>query len=63
VIGKRFRPEIPMLPGIFAATLLGGEDGINTPDGLYMPADYGWTWKQTNTLDAPHRVYLPMVRQ
>lgn len=63
VIGMRFRPEIPMLPGIYQATLVGGEDGINTPGGNYMPADYVWTWKQTNTLDAPHRAYLPMVRQ
>lgn len=63
VIGMRFRPETPMPPGIYAATLLGGEDGINTPGGNYMPADYVWTWKQTNTLDAPHRAYLPMVRQ
>lgn len=62
VVGMRFRPEIPMLPGVYQATLVGGEDGINTPEGNSMPADYVWTWKQTNTLDAPHRVFIPMVR-
>ena len=62
VIGMRFIPEVAMEPGVYEASLVGGENGINTPDGVYMPEDYVWTWKQTNTLDAPHRVYLPVVR-
>jgi len=63
VVGMRFIPNAPMLAGVYVATLMGGEDGINTPAGGYMPASYVWSWKQTNTVQPLSKVFIPMVRQ